>query len=352
VTSSSGEKMMSGSNAPGQRHADSRVPMPRPGWEGPIFIVGMPRSGTKLLRGLLDQHPRIRILPAETEFLPFLASWLEQHGRPASEEAFAQMYEAMRGATYFNYRAAARAPFDWRQWRARCAGAYDLGDLFEGFARYELEAPRGSGVIWADKSPAYVRYMPLLLKHFGTARIIHIVRDVRDYCVSNRRAWGKDIRRAAHRWGRDVMRAHSQCKANPQRCFEIRYEDLLQDPESQLRDLCAFLGIEYVAELTGLHKAVEHRGNAAGRTAIVRDNFHRFERHLTPREIAAVESLAWQTMVALGYRPARAAGPRELGAMTEQFLRLKDGVQLLLKDARRRGLAGAIRFHASHRRMT
>src|SRR5262245_12693694 len=48
-------------------------------WEGPMFIVGMPRSGTKLLRGLLDQHPRIRILQTETEFLPFLSAWVDGH---------------------------------------------------------------------------------------------------------------------------------------------------------------------------------------------------------------------------------------------------------------------------------
>jgi len=65
-----------------------------------------------------------------------------------------------------------------------------------------------------------------------------------------------------------------------------------------------------------------------------------------------VESLAWPAMTALGYRPKYARGPRELGPMTEQVLRLKDGFQLLLKDARQRGVAGAIRFHTSHRKMT
>ena len=49
-----------------------RASGPPPSWEGPLFIVGMPRSGTKLLRGLLNQHPRIRIPDFETEFAPFL----------------------------------------------------------------------------------------------------------------------------------------------------------------------------------------------------------------------------------------------------------------------------------------
>jgi hypothetical protein len=44
-------------------------------WTGPLFIIGMPRSGTKLLRGLLEQHPRVRVPTIETEFFPFLVRW-------------------------------------------------------------------------------------------------------------------------------------------------------------------------------------------------------------------------------------------------------------------------------------
>jgi len=320
-----------------------------------MFIVGMPRSGTKLLRGLLDQHPRIRILQTETEFLPFLSAWVDERGRPQTALAFERLYEALRGATYFNYRAAGRPAFDWREWRARCA-ACDVGGLFEGFARYELDLLPGNDIIWADKSPAYIRCVPLLLTRFPGARVVHIVRDVRDYCVSSRRAWGKDIRRAAFRWGQDVLRAHHDCvgerATDPHRCIEVKYEELLQNPEAQMRRLSTFLGIDYRPDLIDLQQSVERRGHAAGRTGIVQDNFHKFEKYLTPREIAAVESLAWPAMAALGYEPKYAHGPKQLGPLTEQVLRLKDGVQLLLKDAKQRGVAGAIRFHTSHQRMT
>ena len=51
-------------------------------WTGPLFIIGMPRSGTKLLRGLLEQHPRVRVPTIETEFFPFLVRWVQQRGIP------------------------------------------------------------------------------------------------------------------------------------------------------------------------------------------------------------------------------------------------------------------------------
>jgi hypothetical protein len=320
-------------------------------WEGPLFIVGMPRSGTKLLRGLLARHPRIRALAAETDFLPFIEEWVRQHGRPVSDDAFEAFANAMSGANYFNFRPPTRGPFRWQQWRVACNGNFDVAGLFEGFARYELDAQRGSGTIWADKSPAYIRQIPLILKHFPRARVLHIVRDVRDHCVSMRNAWGKDIRRAAWRWGREVLAAHRQCIATPERCLEVRFEELLQDPDTQMRRICLFLDLPFFPGLTQLDQSVERRGYAAGRTEIVRDNFRKFETRLTPREIYNVESLAWQTMQALGYAPTRASQQTELSPVMQCLLKLKDGAHLVASGMSRRGVAAAVRFHATHRRM-
>src|SRR5262249_30327382 len=130
------------------------------------------------------------------------------------------------------------------------------------------------------------------------------------------------------------------------------------DPEGQMRRLSAFLGIDYRPDLVDLQQSVERRGHAAGRAGIVQDNFHKFEEHLTPREIAAGEAPAWAGKAAPGHQPENAPGPKyargpkQLGPLMEQVLRVKDGVQLILKDAKQRGVAGAIRFHTSHQRMT
>jgi hypothetical protein len=320
-------------------------------WEGPLFIVGMPRSGTKLLRGLLTKHPRIRILAAETDFLPFIDQWIGQHGEPLTAEAFEQLAQAMSSANYFNFRPEARGPFRWQDWRTACNGRFNVSGLFEGFARYELDAQRGSGAIWADKSPAYIRQIPLILRHFPNARILHIVRDVRDHCVSMRNAWGKDIRRSAWRWGTDVLAAHEQCLKMPERCLEFRFEELLQDPDTQMRRICLFLDLKFLPGLTELSQSVEQRGYAAGRTEIMRDNFRKFETRLTPDEVTAIESLSWNCMQALGYTPVRAKQQRNMTALTQYMLKLKDGAHLVASGMSRRGIAAAVRFHATHRRM-
>lgn len=319
-------------------------------WEGPLFIVGMPRSGTKLLRGLLSKHPRIRILAAETDFLPFIEAWVQRHGSPASPEAFQRFAATMQDANYFNFRRQP-TPFRWQAWRTACNGHFDVPGLFEGFVRYETEAGHGSGLIWADKSPAYIRHIPLVLKHFPAARIVHIVRDVRDHCVSMRNTWNKDVRRSAWRWGQDVLAAHRQCLKAPEHCLEVKFEQLLQDPELQMRRICSFLDLDFSPDLMELAQSVERRGYAAGRTDIMRDNFRKFENRLTPREIAAIESLAWHAMQALGYAPMIALKQTRLSPLMQQLLKLKDAAHLVANSMQRKGIAAAVRFHATHRRM-
>ena len=321
----------------------SRDPAER--WTGPLFIVGMPRSGTKLLRGLLGQHPRIRIPSTETDFFPFLVRWVREHGLPEQPDAFATLFEELRHGPYFTLRPGA-AEFDWREWREHCAGRYDAAGLFEGFVRYETGSGAQTSCIWGDKSPAYTRHVGALLEHFPHARVVHIVRDVRDYCLSIRKAWNKDIRRAAYQWGCDVGYAHRICRGHP-RCIELRYEELVQAPQEQMRRLSEFLQIEFSDAMTRLERPVEKSGAAE----VLKGNSQKFATGLKPREIRAVESLAWDTMQALGYRPRYATRQRRLGAIERHVLRIKDATRLVMRAARHRGLAAALRFHWSHARL-
>jgi Sulfotransferase family len=300
----------------------------------------------------MNQHPRIRIPDIETDFFPFLARWVAKQGEPSTEDAFRSLYEAIKSATYFTLRNSESGAFSWRTWREWCAGRFDAAGLFEGIVRYESDAARDSNILWGDKSPAYIRHIELLLQHFPDARIIHIVRDVRDHCVSIRQAWNKDIKRAAFHWGRDVHTAHRLCVADPKRCIEIRYESLLENPEGEMRRLCSFMAIEFLPEMTRLSRPQEVRGDANGRTEIVRNNSRKFTERLTVREIRAVESLAYDTLAELGYPILHAKAQRTLGPMRQRILQIKDGLYLVMRGARRRGLAHAFRFHLSHARIT
>jgi hypothetical protein len=316
-------------------------------WEGPLFIVGMPRSGTKLLRTLLNQHPRVRIPDVETEFFPALVRWVAKHGPADSPDDFRALHAQLERATYFDYRG---SPMDWRAWRGACEGRFDAAGLFEGFLRRELAAERGSGLIWGDKSPSYIRDIRLLLDHFPTCRVMHIVRDVRDHCVSMRRAWNKDVRRAAWRWGVDVLEAHRICSAEATRCRELKYEQLIAAPEATMRDLCDFLRLEYDPQLARLSRNAENLGDARGRVEIVADNARKYRSALSHADLAAVEALAWEAMHMMGYPPELASGPRKMSLPSRMLRKLRDGARLVVGDVERRGLARSLRFHLSHQR--
>ena len=321
-------------------------------WNGPLFIVGMPRSGTKLLRGLLGQNSLVRIPAYETDFIPHIARWVKDHGEPRDADAFFAFYQSLEQAPYFVFRKRDAQPFDWKQWRAACAGRFDAAALFEGFVRLETGAGFADGVIWGDKSPKYIEHLPLLVELFPRARIVHLVRDVRDYSVSIRKAWGKDVRRAAARWNADVARAHDLCLEMPVRFHEVRYEDLLAEPERELRRLAKFIGVPFSPEMLQTARPVEHVGDAHGRRDIKRDNVGKFSVELTRREIEAVEALAWRGMRALGYAPTIATGPRHLSPLMLTLLRIKDGLALARSAARTRGLRGSLSFFTNHQRVS
>ena len=62
-------------------------------FKGPLFIVGIPRSGTKLLRGLLDEHPMIGIPPIEIEFLPYWEKRWRDFGDLSDPYMFSKFYK-------------------------------------------------------------------------------------------------------------------------------------------------------------------------------------------------------------------------------------------------------------------
>jgi len=321
-------------------------------WEGPLFVVGMPRSGTKLLRTMLTRHPRIRIPDIETEFLQFLVAWTRRFGPPSGDASFERLYQVMRHSTYFSYRSQSTTPFQWREWMRQCGNLRGAAALFEGFVRYETGAERGSGVIWGDKSPSYLRHISLILELFPEAKVVHIVRDVRDHCLSMQKAWGKDLLRAAQRWDTTVCLAHGQAQEAPQRIHELRYEDLTASPRAEMLRLCNFLGVDCDERMLVIHSSRENLGDARGKAGIVAGNSRKYREQLSARHLRAIEGLAWNGMHCYGYVPETTVGPRRLRGVSLALRRIKDAWTLALRDVEGRGILGSLRFYHAHRRFT
>jgi Sulfotransferase family len=212
--------MMSEPN--GQVAEDTQVPG-EPSNHDPIFILGvMPRSGTNYMHDLLCLHPDCA---AARE--------------PIHEDLFLQHADLLLA-----YLSAVRRAWD-PGW-----GTFD--DALPG----DLQAALGDGLIsflWVDrdrrlvtKSPS-VRNLGTFFALFPRARLLILIRDGRSAVQSSMATFGWDFDTAAHLWaeGAEEIRRFDRAHRHRKLAYRIvRYEDLLDDVETALKDILAFLDLD------------------------------------------------------------------------------------------------------------
>jgi hypothetical protein len=295
---------------------------------GPIFIVGMPRSGTKLIRALLNQHPQINLTLAESHFIPY---YVRKFGNPppfrgrddlhpfVRELRQTSFFSTMSKAGYSLDEATFLKNVDYTTWDA----------IFEHVFRHFGSKRAAVGTIWGDKTPGYINHMPLLKGLFPRAKFIHMVRDPRDYCLSVRKSFGKSIYRAAVRWRTGVENARQYGIWLAQDYMEVRYELLLEKPVSVMTQVASFLGLPYDAAMVNLTSAPEEVGDAKGQIQIVKDNKRKYITQLAPEEIKGIEEIVCDVARAVGYRLENNVAQTTLNPLTLGILKLYDGVASL-----------------------
>lgn len=215
-------------------------PLPDPRRPPMPFIVGAPRSGTTLLRFMLDAHSDLAI-PPETGFLIPCAQLHTQ--REGLEEGLVQ--------TIVNFPVDAPAWEDFRiseaDFRAKIRQIRPLTVAAGVRAFYELYAARFGKPRWGDKTPLYCLHLDVIEKLLPEAHFLHIIRDGRDAALSLRNLWfspGNDIATLAAYWRRAVSTARAQ-GAGCRHYMEVRYEDVVLRTEEVLRQICSFLELTY-----------------------------------------------------------------------------------------------------------
>jgi Sulfotransferase family len=182
----------------------------------PIFIVGCPRSGTSILRVILDSHPRISSGREEATLY-----WLE---RLDTEPAVSR--RAAYGLTEEVWHELVRQ---------------FIGEQQMTYAQSQHKTR------WALKFPELALTIPWIDKVYPKSQIIHIVRDPRDVIASSHRQFGKDRSiRYGERWVRYIEYAERDGHDLGSARFKtIRYEDLVTTPEPVLRELLGWLGEDW-----------------------------------------------------------------------------------------------------------
>ena len=317
---------------------------------GPLFIVGLPRSGTKLFRTLLNSHSKIRILTVETEFLPYWVKSWSSLGDLSQRPVFERFYNETLRLPYFVFQRQSGQCIHAGEWYESCQEFTPAG-VFEALARHDAGVGLASDMIWGDKSPSYVRHLPLLKRLYPEARIIHIIRDVRDYCLSINNAWGKNMVRAAQRWSEEVATARAQGARLGDDYLELRYEDLLESPESELSRICGFLGREFEPAMCQLKEPVENLGAAVGKAEIVRGNKGKWSEKMSPRRLRRIEAIACTTLRSCGYAVSEDVEPRPVYRALMTFYKVLDGINLLRTNRACR-LDIALRFYWNYHKIT
>lgn len=197
----------------------------------PIFIGGLYKSGTSLLRALLDRHPNIAS-GLETYWfeldLPIGGGDSDQDRRKAHIERLARFFEVEEPVV--------------RHWAREADSAERFLDTFLGHLAHSLGKGR-----WAEKTPGNILHTDRIFRAWPSATVIHIVRRPLDVFASLKQAGKRDtIEEFVALWvdylgaGRTGLRTHG-----PDRVVEVRYEALVSDPEKTMRYLLRQLGEDW-----------------------------------------------------------------------------------------------------------
>ena len=253
-----------------------------------IVMGGAPRSGTTLLRKLLDRHPLIRS-GAETKlFVPaaYNLVWLS--------EAYAIPGDELR------------------QMRRESPSQAAFVDAFADRVKVEAGKER-----WAEKTPQNIRNLDWILERFPRASVVHIIRDGRDVVCSMRQhpdwrwldgGWQKvlvprSIESYTRRWLADT--ATGMAWREDPRYVEVRYEDLVADPEVVMRAICDGVGApadtDWLATFARRDESRDQDGRPDYEGAVSGASVGRWREDLSAAERLEVERLCGPRLRELGY---------------------------------------------------
>jgi hypothetical protein len=258
--------------------------------EPPIFIGGVPRSGTTLLRVILDSHSRIACGTELRVVHALCKLWDAAQASAGTLLENAYQIDAARLRALFTELILSFVQPAWR---------------VSGKARV------------AEKTPSNLWVFMQLNALFPDSPLIHVYRDPRDVVASRLERSTSDqgasrVQLAvahAQEWA-DAMLLRRQMLAQPQLCeryHEIRYEELVTQPQRVLQNLFEFLNEPFEPAVLEFHRVPrnvagsEEWSAAAVSRPIFTDSIGRWRRDLTPEERAGVLRVSASLLAELGY---------------------------------------------------
>jgi Sulfotransferase family len=290
-----------------------------------VFVGGCERSGTTMLGAMLGAHSQCISTP-ETQFIEHQ---FQRDGFDPNDlnprETLASILSDRR------YRLLWQQPIE-----PASIDPSELGSTYPQLLswlirHYGRSRGKASADVWVDHTPTNFRRSLTLLALFPAARFLHLIRDGRAVAASLLPLdWGpNNALHAAEFWmARCAVGLAAESTLGRERVLRVRYEDLITAPESTLRRIAEFVGLEYQSAMTsgaggepGRYHEHQHRlvGHPPDRSRVAG-----WRQSLTARQIEIFEAEAGEFLTTLGYEPVYGIRARPASQVEVFRMRLLD----------------------------
>lgn len=234
------------------RHLDARHAGSESHHEGPtpIFIVGMPRSGTTLLDHMLSAHSQV-VSAGEINDFQRQLHWVAD----VAPNGTRSLMRILERATQIDYAEVGARYLKQTQWRAQ-------GRRF-----------------YIDKLPINVRMVPFIRRALPSALILHLIRDPMDVCYSNFKImfgsaspYCYDMQSLAHYYGQYARLVQEWRNTMPDVMLDVSYSALVTEPENVMRLILEYCGLDI--EENCVHPELNDAPVATPSSAQIREPVH------------------------------------------------------------------------------
>jgi hypothetical protein len=273
--------------------------------DDPVFVVGCGRSGTTMLRLMLDSHPSLAI-PGESNYVRY--RWADRraywsHGRFMPERL---LEDVVADPNILRW---GIAPRDIRT-HVNALDAPTFADVVA--APFKVYAKMRGKPRWGDKTPIYVLSISTLAHLFPSGKFVHLIRDGRDVALSylSFPMFHGTIWNASWRWREWVSAGIRAGRSlGPKRYLELKYEDLVAHPEDELRVVCGFLDLPFDERMLTYYRDARERlqsptGHISFHTRVFlppQASSRDWRKQMSREDLTVFESVAGSLLEELGY---------------------------------------------------